>query len=327
VNQDGEAFLELKDQKGESSFKVAVGAPFPEAFAGPAATPADAPNPAASQPLESPGASPQPTIPAEAEGAPLATSNSVSPAPTPDHDLQPGQDANSQIVDRLEKLARQYRRLKFIGAIILGVFGVILATQAYVLFRPHPPGLAVEALVVRDQNGRTLASLGPTAGKVSLDLWDPQGHRRAALGLGSEGSPHLTFYDQDQRVRAELNLGPDGEPKFALRDKRSLETQKEPKPPDDSAYQPPPGGTGLVSEGGALPSPPVGPAEAVSPKREAEAEVELVGSKTSNKYHYPTCKWVKGISPGRIIKFKSAAEAQERRYVPCPACKPPPLSQ
>ena len=60
VNQDGEAFLELKDQKGESSFKVAVGAPFPEAFAGPAATPADAPNPAASQPLESPGASPSP---------------------------------------------------------------------------------------------------------------------------------------------------------------------------------------------------------------------------------------------------------------------------
>jgi hypothetical protein len=310
VNRDGEAFLELKDQKGESSFKVAVGAPSLGAEAGPAATPADAPNAVAPQLLESPGAS-----------------GSVPPPPTPDHDLPPGRDANSGVLERLEKLARQHRRLKFIGAIILGVFGVVLATQAYVLFRPHPPGLAVEALVVRGPNGKIRASLGATGDKVGLDLWDPQGHRRATLGLGSEGSPHLTFYDQDQRVRAELNLGPDGEPKFTLRDKRSLETPKEPKPPDDSAHQRPPGETGLGSEVGALPSPPAGPAEAVSPNRDAEAEVELVGSKTSNKYHYPTCKWVRGISPWRMIKFKSAAEAQERHYVPCPVCKPPPLSQ
>ena len=61
VNRDGEAFFELKDQKGESSFKVAVGAPCPGAGPGPAATPADGQNPAASQPLESPGASPQPS--------------------------------------------------------------------------------------------------------------------------------------------------------------------------------------------------------------------------------------------------------------------------
>jgi hypothetical protein len=225
-------------------------------------------------------------------------------------------------------LARQYRRLKFIGAIILGLFGVILATQAYVIFRPHPPpGLPGKDLVLRDSNGNIRATLGAADGKVRLDLWDPEGNRRAALGLGAEGAPGLAFYDRDQRVRAELSLGPDGEPKFTLRDKRSLETQKEPKPPDDSAHQRPPGGTGLVSEGGALPSPPAGPAEAVSPKRDAEPEVELVGSKTSNKYHYPTCKWVKGISPGRIIKFKSVAEAQEHHYVPCPTCKPPPLSQ
>jgi hypothetical protein len=227
----------------------------------------------------------------------------------------------------MEELARQHRRLKFIGAIILGVFGVILATQAYVLFRPHPPGLAGEDLVLRDPNGNIRATLGAADGKVRLDLWDLEGNRRAALGLGAEGAPGLAFYDRDKRVRAELNLGPDGEPQFTLRDKRSLETQKAPKPPDDSAHQRPPGGTGLGSEVGALPSPPAGPAEAVSPSRDAEAEVELVGSKTSNKYHYPTCKWVRGISPGRMIKFKSAAEAQGRHYVPCPVCKPAPLSQ
>ena len=105
VNQDGEAFLELKDKKGESSFKVAVGAPSPGAGAGPAATPADAPIPAASQPLESPGVSPQPIMPAAAEGEPLGESGSVPPPPTPDQDLQPGGDVNSGVVDRLEKLA------------------------------------------------------------------------------------------------------------------------------------------------------------------------------------------------------------------------------
>ena len=327
VNRDGEAFFELKDQKGESSFKAAVGAPPIGAGPGPAATPADGPNPAASQPLESPGASPQPIMPAEAGGEPLDESGLVPPLPTPDHDEPPGRDANSAVFDRLEKLARQYRRLKLFGALILGLLGVILATQAYVLFRPHPPGLAVEALVVRDPNGNIRASLGDTGGKVGLDLWDAQGHRRATLGLGAEGAPGLAFYDQEQRVRAELNLGPDGEPKFTLRDQRGMEIQKEPKPPDDSAHQRPPGGTGLGAEVGALPSPPAGPAEAVSPNRDAEAEVEFVGSKTSNKYHYPTCKWVRAISPWKLIKFKSATEAQERNYIPCPVCKPPPLSR
>ena len=147
------------------------------------------------------------------------------------------------------------------------------------------------------------------------------------LGLGAEGAPGLAFYDQDQRVRAELNLGPDGEPKFTLRDQRGMETQKEPKPPDDSAHQRPPGGTGLGPEAVPLPSPPAEPTEAVSPNRDAEAEVEFVGFKNSNKYHYPTCKWVRTRYPAQLIRFKSATEAQERGYIPCPVCKPPPLSR
>ena len=326
VNQDGEAFLELKDQKGQSSFKVAVGAPSLGAGARPAATPADAPNPAASQPLESPDASSQPIIPTEVGVEPVNESGFVPP-PTPDHDEHPGGDANSRIFDRLDKLARQHRRLKLFGALILGLFGVILATQAYVIFRPQLPGLKGEDIVLRDPDGHIRASLRATSDKVGLDLWDDQGHHRATLGLGAEGAPGLTFFDRDQRVRAELNLAPDGEPKFTLRDKRSLESQKEPKPPDDSAQQRPPGGTGLRSEVGALPSSPAAPAEVVSPNRDAEAEFELVGSKTSNKYHYPTCKWARGISPWKLIKFKSATEAQERHYVPCPVCKPPPLSR
>ena len=311
VNQDGEAFLELKDQQGESSFKVGVGAPLPGA--GPAAMPADAPNPGP----------PQPVMPAAVGGE----SGSVPPAPNPDPDLHPDWDANSGVSAPLDKLARQNRRQKFYWALILAVLGVILATQAYVLFRPHPAGLAGEALVVRDPNGHIRASLGATDGKVRLDLWDPQGHLRASLGLGSDGTPGLAFYDQDQRVRAELHLGADGEPQFTWRDKRSLQGKTEPNAFSGSSHWPHRRGTLLGADDSAVASPPAGQTGAVSPNREAEAEVELVGSKTSNKYHYPTCKWVREITPGKLIKFKSAAAAQARQYVACPVCKPPPLSR
>jgi hypothetical protein len=323
VNRDGEAFFELKDQKGESSFKVAVGAPYP----GPAAVPADGPGPAAAHPLESAGASPQPSIPAEDEGEGLDESGLAPAMATHDQDEPPGGDADSAVWDRLEKLARQYRRLKLFGAFILGLFTVILATQAYVLLRPPAPVPLVQALVVRDTKGNLRASLGQSGDQVGLELRDAAGRRRATLGLGADGAPGLAFYDQDQKIRAELNLGADGEPKFTLRDQRGLEIKKEPQAPGDAAQQQPPAGTGPGPEAAAGPTPPAAPAEAAAPEPKAEAEVELVGSKTSNKYHYPTCKWAKEIVPWNAIKFKSAQEAQEHHYIPCPVCKPPPLSR
>ncbi len=320
VNQAGEAFLELKDKNGESSFKVAVGVPSPGTGAGPTAAPAP-------QPLDSPGASPPPIMPAGTEGEPLAESTSAPPVPSPDHDAPPGWDANLGVIDRQKKFERQNRRQKFYWALILVVLGVVLATQAYVLFRPYPPGLAVEALVVRDANGRIRASLSATGDKVRLDLWDPQGHRRATLGLGSEGAPGLAFYDRYHRLRAELNLGPDGEPQFTLRDQHSLQGKTEPKPFGDSGHRQPREGAVSGSEEGTVASPPAGPAKAVSPAPDVEPETGFVGFKNSNKYHYPTCKWVKGAKPSWLIKFKSAADAQAHQYVPCPVCKPPPLSR
>jgi hypothetical protein len=55
----------------------------------------------------------------------------------------------------------------------------------------------------------------------------------------------------------------------------------------------------------------------------AISATEFWGSKTSNKYHYPTCKWTKQISPSNLVKFKSPEEAQKAGYIPCPVCKPP----
>jgi hypothetical protein len=179
----------------------------------------------------------------------------------------------------------------------------------------------VESLAVRDPNGSIRATLGVDRGNVRLDLWDPHGNRRATLGLGSEGAPRLAFYDRDQRVRAKLNLEADGEPKFTVRDQRSLQGKTELNDFSDSSQQSPRGGA--VS--GAVTVPPSVPAEAVSPNR--NAGVEYVGFKKSNKYHYPTCKWARTRYPAQLVKFKSPEEAQARHYIPCPVCKPPPLSR
>jgi len=52
-------------------------------------------------------------------------------------------------------------------------------------------------------------------------------------------------------------------------------------------------------------------------------DYKYVGSKNSNKYHYPTCKWAQRIKPENLVTFKSAQEAQAAGYVPCKVCKPP----
>jgi methylphosphotriester-DNA--protein-cysteine methyltransferase len=53
------------------------------------------------------------------------------------------------------------------------------------------------------------------------------------------------------------------------------------------------------------------------------ADYKYVGSKNSDKYHHPDCKWAEKISPKNLVTFKSAQEALEAGYVPCKVCKPP----
>ena len=58
------------------------------------------------------------------------------------------------------------------------------------------------------------------------------------------------------------------------------------------------------------------PAETASPGR-------YVGSITSNKYHYPGCKWAAQIMPHKLLNFSTTEEARKRGYIPCPTCRPP----
>jgi methylphosphotriester-DNA--protein-cysteine methyltransferase len=53
------------------------------------------------------------------------------------------------------------------------------------------------------------------------------------------------------------------------------------------------------------------------------ADYKYVGSRNSDKYHYPDCKWAKKISAKNLLTFESAQEASKTGYVPCKVCKPP----
>jgi len=49
----------------------------------------------------------------------------------------------------------------------------------------------------------------------------------------------------------------------------------------------------------------------------------FVGSRKSDKYHYPSCQWAQKISPSNRICFSSSADARAHGYVPCKVCNPP----
>jgi hypothetical protein len=327
VNQHGEAFLELKDKRGEISFKVPTGAPGPEAaVASPVIPPTGVTPSLAPASLGSQSPLQQPTMP-EAEVSIPGSGPSVGhipPSAAPD--WKPG-FVDPVVYDRLEELERHNRGRGFFRTILVGLLAVILATQAFLFLREQTPRgpIEIQSLMVRDQNGYPRAWLGEKDGKLALTLRDQQGKLRVVMGLGKDSAPALIFYDEEQRVRAELQLGPDGEPRFALRDKSSLNGKTEQHTPGDPDNQQALAVSNPGDEGGTMASPAASHEETVA--RETAAETIYVGSTTSNKYHYPSCKWAKTIKPSRLIKFKSEKEAQERGYIPCPVCKPSALSK
>ena len=53
------------------------------------------------------------------------------------------------------------------------------------------------------------------------------------------------------------------------------------------------------------------------------AQGEFVGSKNSNKYHYPSCDWSEQIAEDNKVWFTSTEDALSHGYVPCQSCNPP----
>lgn len=53
---------------------------------------------------------------------------------------------------------------------------------------------------------------------------------------------------------------------------------------------------------------------------EPKKDCAFTGSKNSNKYHVPTCRWAKQIKPENVVCFKSVEDAVARNYQPDKNC-------
>ncbi|MEG1501456.1 MAG: stalk domain-containing protein [Clostridiales bacterium] len=49
---------------------------------------------------------------------------------------------------------------------------------------------------------------------------------------------------------------------------------------------------------------------------------KYIASKSSNKFHYPSCRYAKNISKANQIGFNTPQEAKKQGYTPCDTCKP-----
>lgn len=54
---------------------------------------------------------------------------------------------------------------------------------------------------------------------------------------------------------------------------------------------------------------------------QSQSSGEVVGSKNSNKYHYPWCSGAKRISKENLVTFNSIEEARAQGYLPASNCQ------
>jgi Metal binding domain of Ada len=60
----------------------------------------------------------------------------------------------------------------------------------------------------------------------------------------------------------------------------------------------------------------------VSTSTSTSTRASFIGSKNSNVYHKPSCRFAKQISDDNLVTFPSSAEAKSQRRRPCRSCKP-----
>jgi len=119
------------------------------------------------------------------------------------------------LVERLERLERQNRRLKRGG-----ILGLALVGAAALMGQAPPAGQTVEAegFILRGPNGKARAELAMRGGEPRLILRDANEKEQVRLAVLADGSPALTFYYNDWRPNLMLKAGGVG-PALTLYDK------------------------------------------------------------------------------------------------------------
>jgi hypothetical protein len=137
------------------------------------------------------------------------------------------------LVQRLERIERQNRRLKSAGALILALGGAALLMGQTKEGQPQPPAaqpaqrrvgefdiLETRRFIVKDSNGmvRFFMTTMPD-GSPSLELRTADGKPRVALTCTDGGFASVLLHDNNGLSHASITVAADGAPLVELRDK------------------------------------------------------------------------------------------------------------
>ncbi len=119
--------------------------------------------------------------------------------------------SRDQMVHRLERLERENRRIKRIGA--AAFFGI---AALFVMGQTKPDIAKVidaEKFVVRDTSGAVRAVLGVNPdGNMGLEVRDRGGKAGVALGMGANGNPALRLDGKEAKTGIALGVRSDNSP-------------------------------------------------------------------------------------------------------------------
>lgn len=199
----------------------------------------------------------------------------------------------TKILERLTRVERQYRRL-----IIYGSLGYILMGALMFMFMVFPTNHLRENFV---SGGKSLV-------QIARGIILPQPTEKKSASMESTDRPRLPATGESQTSPPDPKRA---DPASAKEHSSLTSPSREPtssSPAQETSA--PPANQQSLSITNIF-------------KEPAIPEVKYVGSITSNKYHYPDCKWAKKINPRKVRGFLSVAEAQKAGYKRCWGCKPP----
>jgi hypothetical protein len=118
------------------------------------------------------------------------------------------------LAQRITRLERQNRRMRFAGLAAMGVTGVALLASASAVCKT----VWAERFVLRDSSNRERAVLTAyeTGGPPKLSLLDEKGEAALTFGVGENGVAYLELPGENGVVRREILPSTDVAPKKAI---------------------------------------------------------------------------------------------------------------
>ncbi|MBZ5538228.1 MAG: hypothetical protein LAO31_19925 [Acidobacteriia bacterium] len=120
----------------------------------------------------------------------------------------------TELAGRLERLERDYRRLKrlVIAALVLiAALGTIAATQ------PVAQTITAHEFHVLDSSGKVRMTMDAGPSGPLLRFYDAQDHLGAQMGISPDGQSHLELSDKKMAGYLQMGVESDGSPLIRLR--------------------------------------------------------------------------------------------------------------